>query len=96
MELTKEMIGQLANLAKLEFNEADTMQIRDDLAKMITFVEQLQELDTTGVEPLLHMTDNLDALRKDEPSGSMDRSTAIAIAPDTDQYYFYVPKVIKK
>jgi aspartyl-tRNA(Asn)/glutamyl-tRNA(Gln) amidotransferase subunit C len=96
MELTKEMIGQLANLAKLEFNEADTLQIRDDLAKMISFVEQLQELDTTGVEPLLHMTDNLDVLRKDEISGSMDRSAAIAIAPDADQNYFYVPKVIKK
>lgn len=96
MELTNDMIGQLANLARLEFDEKDTAQIRDDLARMISFVEQLQELDTAGVEPLLHMTENLDVLRADEISGSMDRKTALEIAPDSDQQYFYVPKVIKK
>ncbi|MBC6490293.1 Asp-tRNA(Asn)/Glu-tRNA(Gln) amidotransferase subunit GatC [Flavihumibacter stibioxidans] len=96
MELTNDMIGQLANLARLEFDEKDTAQIRDDLARMISFVEQLQELDTAGVEPLLHMTENLDVLRADEISGSMDRKTALEIAPDADQQYFYVPKVIKK
>ena len=96
MELTNDMIAQLANLARLEFDEKDTARIREDLARMISFVEQLQELDTTGVEPLLHMTENLDVLRADAVSGSMDRETALKIAPDADQQYFYVPKVIKK
>lgn len=90
------MISQLANLARLEFDEKDTARIREDLARMISFVEQLQEVDTVGVEPLLHMTENLDVLRADEISGSMDRETALNIAPDADQQYFYVPKVIKK
>ncbi|KIC90450.1 Asp-tRNA(Asn)/Glu-tRNA(Gln) amidotransferase subunit GatC [Flavihumibacter sp. ZG627] len=96
MELTKEMIAQLASLARLEFNEEETLRIQDDLARMISFVEKLGEIDTTGVEPLLHMTDIRNNLRDDLPQGSMDRQTALAIAPDADQEYFYVPKVIKK
>jgi aspartyl-tRNA(Asn)/glutamyl-tRNA(Gln) amidotransferase subunit C len=96
MELTKATIDQLASLARLEFNEADTIQIREDLARMIAFVEKLQELDTTGVEPLLHMTDQLDVVREDILQGSLPRNTAMALAPDGDGQYFYVPKVIKK
>lgn len=96
MELTKATIDQLASLARLEFNEQDTIQIREDLARMIAFVEKLQELDTTGVDPLLHMTDRQDVLREDELKGSLPRKTAMALAPDGDKQYFYVPKVIKK
>ena len=96
MELTKEIIDQLANLARLEFNEGETIQIRNDLARMISFVEKLQELDTTGVEPLLHMTDRGDIVREDRQSGSMERVAAMKLAPDANEQYFFVPKVIKK
>jgi len=96
MELTNDMIRQLASLARLEFDEVDTIQIREDLARMIGFVEKLQELDTTGVEPLLHMSGTRDVLRDDEIKGSMGREDAMKVAPDTDGKYFYVPKVIKK
>lgn len=96
MELTKATIEQLASLARLEFNEQDTIQIREDLARMIAFVEKLQELDTSGVEPLLHMTDQQDILRNDELKGALSRKAAMALAPDGDEQYFYVPKVIKK
>ncbi len=96
MELTTNIIGQLASLARLQFNEAETIQIRDDLARMISFVKKLGELDTTGVEPLLHMTDQYDIVREDRQSGSMARETAMEQAPDADRQYFFVPKVIKK
>lgn len=96
MELTNEMIRQLAQLSRLHIEEADLPRLKEDLGKMIHFVEKLQELDTTGVEPLLHMTDNVDVLRPDQLSPSLDRSTALAIAPDADDQYIYVPKVIKK
>ncbi|HOA38678.1 MAG TPA: Asp-tRNA(Asn)/Glu-tRNA(Gln) amidotransferase subunit GatC [Flavihumibacter sp.] len=96
MELSKETIHHLASLARLEFNEEETRQISEDLKRMITFVEKLQELDTTGVEPLLHMTENVDIFRADTVQPSLDRATAMAIAPDADNEYFFVPKVIKK
>jgi aspartyl-tRNA(Asn)/glutamyl-tRNA(Gln) amidotransferase subunit C len=96
MELTKEIIDQLASLARLEFNETETVQIRDDLARMISFVEKLQELDTAGVEPLLHMTEQVDIVREDKISGSISKNVALELAPDADEQYFFVPKVIKK
>ena len=96
MELTKEIIDQLANLARLKFNEEETIQIRNDLARMISFVEKLQELDTSGVEPLLHMTDQADIVREDRLSDGLPRKTAMGLAPDADEQYFFVPKVIKK
>lgn len=96
MELTNETIRQLANLARLEFNEEDTIQIRKDLEKMISFVEKLGELDTEGVEPLLHMTSNTDVLREDIPTGSITREEGLYNAPDSNGTFFFVPKVIKK
>ncbi len=96
MELTNDIIVELAALARLEFNEEEAHRIREDLARMISFVEKLQEIDTTGVEPLLHMTDMEDNLREDNLEGSMNRETALSLAPDADSQYIYVPKVIKK
>jgi hypothetical protein len=56
MEVNDALIDNLSNLARLEFNAADKEEIRKDLQRMILFVEKLGELDTTGVEPLLHMS----------------------------------------
>ena len=63
---------------------------------MIAFVEKLQEVDTTGTEPLLHMTDAMNAFREDEIMGSMEKTAALANAPNSNKDYFRVPKVIKK
>ena len=96
MEVTTGLINNLANLARLQFSEEEKVAIRTDLQRMIAFVEKLQEVDTTGTEPLLHMTDVLDAYREDEVKGSMQKATALANAPDANHDYFKVPKVIKK
>lgn len=63
---------------------------------MIAFVEKLNELDISGVDPLLHMTDEVNVLREDEVEGSVSREEALKNAPDHDGIYFKVPKVIKK
>ena len=96
MEVTTELINNLANLARLQFNEEEKLDIRNDLQRMIAFVEKLQEVDTSGTEPLLHMTDAMNAYREDEVKGSMQKATALANAPGADTDYFKVPKVIKK
>ena len=61
---------------------------------MIAFVEKLNELDTKGVQPLLHMTNEINSLRKDEVKGSISREEALANAPLHDGEFFKVPKVI--
>jgi len=96
MEVTDELIDNLSNLARLEFNDADKQEIRKDLQRMILFVEKLGELDTTGVEPLLHMSPETNVLREDIPGGSVNRAAALSNAPGTDGTYFKVPKVIRK
>ena len=96
MEVNDALIDNLSNLARLEFNAAEKEAIKKDLQRMIHFVEKLAELDTTGVEPLLHMSPETNVLREDIPQGSISRQEALAAAPATDGTYFKVPKVIKK
>jgi aspartyl-tRNA(Asn)/glutamyl-tRNA(Gln) amidotransferase subunit C len=96
MEVNDALIDNLSNLARLEFNAADKEEIRKDLQRMILFVEKLGELDTTGVEPLLHMSPETNVLREDILQGSVSREAALANAPATDGTWFKVPKVIRK
>lgn len=96
MEVNDELIANLSNLARLEFDAAEKTQIREDLQRMIEFIERLDELDTTGVEPLLHLSPETDVLRDDIPGGSVSREEALSNAPATDGTYFKVPKVIRK
>ena len=96
MEVNDALVDKLANLARLKFNAAEKEEIKNDLQKMIAFVEKLNELDTTGVEPLLHMTNEVNVLRDDEVKGSISREEALKNAPLHDEQFFKLPKVIKK
>ena len=96
MEVNEAMVDKLANLARLKFDDAEKEAIKNDLQKMIQFVEKLNELDTTGVEPLLHMSSNVNVLRVDEIKGSITREEGLQNAPIHDDQFFKVPKVIKK
>ena len=96
MEVNDALINNLAQLARLEFNDAEKDEIKNDLQKMIAFIDKLNELDTTGVEPLLHMSENVNVLREDEVKGSISREDALKNAPIHNDQFFKVPKVIKK
>jgi aspartyl-tRNA(Asn)/glutamyl-tRNA(Gln) amidotransferase subunit C len=96
MEVNDELVDKLANLARLTFEPAEKAEIKRDLQKMISFIEKLNELDTTGVEPLLFMTDEVNVLREDEVKGSITREEGLLNAPVKDEQFFKVPKVIKK
>jgi aspartyl-tRNA(Asn)/glutamyl-tRNA(Gln) amidotransferase subunit C len=96
MQVNDALIDNLSNLARLEFSREEKEDIKKDLRRMIEFVEKLGELDTTGVEPLLHMSPAINVLREDTPGSSVTREEALANAPATDGTYFKVPKVIRK
>jgi len=95
MEVNDALIDNLSNLARLEFNQEEKEEIKKDLQRMIQFVEKLNELDTRGVQPLLHMSHETNVLREDRPGGSVSREEALSNAPGTDGVYFKVPKVIR-
>jgi aspartyl-tRNA(Asn)/glutamyl-tRNA(Gln) amidotransferase subunit C len=96
MQVDDALIEKLSKLSLLQFNEAEKEEIKSDLQKMIGFVDKLQELDTTGIEPLLHMSDEVNVLRDDVPGNMLTREEALKNAPHHDGQYFKVPKVIKK
>jgi aspartyl-tRNA(Asn)/glutamyl-tRNA(Gln) amidotransferase subunit C len=95
MEVNDALVDKLAHLARLKFDDAEKQEIKTDLQRMIVFVEKLNELDLEGVEPLLHMSDEVNVLREDEVKGSVSRSEALKNAPMHDEQFFKVPKVIK-
>jgi len=96
MEINDALVDKLAALARLQFDPAEKEAIRNDLEKMIRFVDKLNELDTTGVEPLTHMTNNVHVLREDVVEGMCSREEALMNAAVKDDQYFKVPKVISK
>lgn len=96
MEVNDELVDRLAHLARLKFDEPAKAGIKTDLQKMIQFVDKLNELDTAGVEPLLHMSDNINILRTDEVNGSIPREEGLKNAAVHDDQFFKVPKVIRK
>ena len=96
MEVNDALIDKLANLARLQIDDSEKESFKHDLQRMIQFVEKLNELDTTGVAPQLHMSDNINVLRDDEVKGSIEKETGLKNAPLHDDEFFKVPKVIKK
>ncbi len=96
MEINDAMIDKLANLARLKFDEREKVQIKSDLQNMIGMIEKMNELDTTDVAPLFHITDNVNVLREDIVEGSISNEEALQNAANKNAPFFIVPKVIKK
>jgi aspartyl-tRNA(Asn)/glutamyl-tRNA(Gln) amidotransferase subunit C len=96
MEVNDALVDKLARLSRLQFNTAEKAGIKNDLQRMIGFVEKLNELDLQGVSPLLHMSEDVNVLREDEVKGSVSREDALKNAPLHDEQFFKVPKVIRK
>ena len=96
MEVSNAMVDKLAHLSRLQFNEIEKAEIKNDLQRMIGFVEKINELNLDGVEPLLFMSEEVNVLREDEIKGSVSREEALKNAPLHDEQFFRVPKVIKK
>ena len=96
MEVNDALINKIANLARLSFSEEEKPVIKDKLQRMIHFVEKLNEVDTEGVEPLLHMSNNVNILREDEVKNSITTEEGLKNAPVHNEQFFKVPKVIKK
>lgn len=96
MNIDSKMVEDLAHLARLRFDESEKESIRTDLEKMVAFVEKLQTIDTSGIAPLLHISDAANVLREDEVKGSVTREEALQNSPVKDETFFKVPTVIKK
>lgn len=95
MKIDTPLISRLEELARLELSDAERTKLTGDLSEILKMVEKLEELDTTGVEPLVYINDEVNVLRTDEVKHQVSREAAFKNAPDADETYFKVPKVIK-
>lgn len=95
MDTNRETLQKIANLARLELREADESKMLSDLNRILDWVDKLSEIDTSGVEPLTHMTLETNVLREDVVSQTLSRQQALANAPHHDGVHFRVPKVIE-
>jgi aspartyl-tRNA(Asn)/glutamyl-tRNA(Gln) amidotransferase subunit C len=95
MEVTPQIFDHIAKLAKLQYNETEKNVIRQEMQQMVTFVQKLNEVDTTGVTPLTHINTAIQIPRQDVANNGATKQEALLNAPHSDGNYFLVPKVIE-
>ncbi|MFD1020995.1 Asp-tRNA(Asn)/Glu-tRNA(Gln) amidotransferase subunit GatC [Thalassobacillus hwangdonensis] len=93
--ISKDEVKHVANLARLAVTEEEADLFTKQLDDIITYAEQLNELDTTGVEPTTHVLDLKNVLRKDEPRKWLDKKDVMNNAPDHQDGQFKVPSVLE-
>lgn len=89
-------VDKIAELARLEFNDADKENIKKDLSKILTYIDKLNEIDTKGVEPLIHISDEFNVLRNDVAEENFTQEEALKNAPAKNSDYIKIPKVLDK
>lgn len=96
MDVNDALVLKLATLARLSFKENEMDAIKTDLQKMIAFVQQMDEVNTDEVEPLLHMSSQQNQFREDVVDGSCSKERALQSAGKHNSNFFMVPTVIQK
>ena len=96
MNIDNETIAKMAHLARLDVNPNEQASLLKDMNNILHFMEKLNELDTSAVEPLIYLTDEVNVFREDEVHTDVSPADALKNAPMQDGTYFQVSKVIDK
>ena len=95
MKIDQKTVEKMAHLSRLELSEQESTKMVGDLSKILNWMDQLKELDTTDVQPLTHMSEEVNVFREDLVKNELSREKALRNAPSQDGEYFQVPKVIE-
>lgn len=87
-------IRKVAQLARLELTPEEEDQLSVDIEQILAWIDQLEEVDTEGIAPVIHMHTNINAYREDVPHNDLTRAEALLNAPQKEEEYFKVVKVI--
>lgn len=96
MNIDKETVEKVAHLARLELAEDEKETLIADMNKILGFMDKLNEVDTSGIEPLVYMTNEINTVREDVIKQEVTHEEALLNAPKHDGDYFLVAKVIEK
>ena len=94
MSVTINDLEHVAHLARLEFSPEEKEKLVRELNTILQYMEKLNELDTSSVEPLSHVITLTNVMRDDVTTPSLPREDALMNAPEKDEKFFKVPKVI--
>ncbi|MCP3661834.1 MAG: Asp-tRNA(Asn)/Glu-tRNA(Gln) amidotransferase subunit GatC [Gammaproteobacteria bacterium] len=95
MSLKKSDVEKIAHLARLAVNEDELVSVASDLSNILSLVEEMNQVDTTGVTPMAHPLHMVQRLRDDEVTEQDNREQFQSIAPATENGLYLVPKVIE-
>lgn len=95
MSVDRATVHRIASLARLAITEEEAEQLEKELSGIFDWVAQLDELDTSAVEPMTRVADMSMRLRKDEVTDGFYADDIVKNAPKVDDHYFVVPKIIE-
>ena len=95
MSLSLEQVRRIADLARIELAPGESEQTRDQLNGIFALIEEMQAVDTSGVEPMAHAQDVAQRLREDRVSESDRHADFQKVAPEVEAGLYLVPKVIE-
>lgn len=95
MAITKEQVLHVAKLARIEVDEQSIDSISRDMAAMVAMVEEINQLDTSKLEPLLSVQDSFNVMREDVPGQPLPIQTIEKLAPKFEAGHIVVPAVIE-
>ena len=95
MQPTPDDVRKVASLARLKVSEAEVASLTADLTAILGYVDVLNEVDTSGVEPMVHAVELSNVLRADIVIESLPRTMALSNAPRSDGEHFLVPAIIE-
>ena len=94
MKITRDEVVHVANLARLELDEASINLFAEQIGTILEYVDTLKRVDTQGVIPTSHAISLTNAFREDRVTEDFDRDSALANAPEEEDGSFVVPKVV--
>ena len=95
MSVDAETVRRIARLARIAVAEDEVEHLQGELNAMLAFVEQLQEVDVAGIEPMTSVTPMAMKMRVDEVTDGGDAEAVLANAPQSEDGFYLVPKVIE-
>ena len=95
MKITDETVEYVAALAKLQVKEENKEKTKEDLEKILNYMERMEELDTSYVEPMSHVLPLKNVFREDKVTNQADRESLLANAPGQKDFMFQVPKTVE-
>ena len=93
-KIDEAQVRRIALLSRLELSDAEVTQFSTQLSAIVEYIEKLNELDTDNVEPLAHCLPVHNVFREDVPRPSLSNDAALANAPEREDEYFKVPKIL--